>query len=226
MFENPTRPILAAFAFALALNGASALAAGPAPMEAALARIAHDWAQVTFTMTDEDAQNTRLKALADQAAQVVASYPDRAEPLIWEAVILSGEAKTAGTFSALGYAKQSRDLLEKAERLDYRALDGAVPTSLGALYYLVPGFPLGFGDNDKARQYLEQAVEMSPTGLDANYFYGDFLYQEGEYKQATVVLKRALTAPVNAQRPVWDTGRRAQIRDLLSKVDAKLAADG
>ena len=38
------------------------------------------------------------------------------------------------------------------------ALDAGAPTSLGVLYYRVPGFPFGFGDNDKARQLLAQAV--------------------------------------------------------------------
>jgi tetratricopeptide (TPR) repeat protein len=194
-------------------------------MSVALGRIAHEWARVTYEVKGSSKQEELMKALAIQTARIAARYPGRAEPLVWEGVIASSEAKYSGMFSALGFAKQARDIFEIAGRLDYRALDGAIPTSLGALYYMVPGFPIGFGDNEKARQYLEQAVEMNPSGLDSNYFYGDFLYGQGEYQKAAAVLRRALTAPHDAQRPVWDAGRRAEIRVLLSKTDRKLASD-
>lgn len=217
------RRLLTAGALALAATSAAA-AAEPQGMQSRLDDLAHQWAHVTYEVGDEDMQETGMQALADKAAAVVADYPDRAEPLIWNAVIASSEAKYAGMFGALDYAKQSRDLLEKAGRLDYRAMNGAIPTSLGALYYLVPGFPLGFGDNDKARQYLEQGVKMSPDGLDSNYFYGDFLADQGDYDGAATVLKHALAAPADTARPVWDAGRRAEIRDLLSTVNAKLAS--
>jgi tetratricopeptide (TPR) repeat protein len=121
-------------------------------------------------------------------------------------------------------AKDARNLFEKAGRIDYRAVDGAVPTSLGALYYKVPGFPLSFGDNAQARRYLEDGLKISPNGLDANYFYADFLFEVGEYPRAVTVLKHALSAPPDVERPVWDAGRRAEIRTLLTQVEAKLAS--
>lgn len=208
-----------------AMRMTAASAATPAGMDADLLKLARQWAHVTYQVKSEDAQDKQMRALDDEAGNIVKRYPNRAEPLIWQGVIASSEAKYAGTFSALGFAKQARSLLEKAGRFDYRALGGAVPTSLGALYYKVPGFPIGFGDNDKARQYLEQAVQMSPNGLDANFFYGDFLYQQGDYKKASAVLRRALRAPVNPERPVWDAGRRGEIRSLLAKVNEELASN-
>ena len=94
----------------------------------------------------------------------------------------------------------------------------------GSLYYLVPGFPLGFGDNDKARRYLEQAVAISPDGMDANFFYGDFLFRQGEYDKAKDVLAHALAIPANEDRPIWDAGRRGEIKAMLDKIDQKLAS--
>lgn len=221
-----SRASLSIIAFvALACAARAALAAGPSPMDAELRPINSEWARITYRLTDGDEKEKELQALADAASGVAGRYPDRAEPLIWEGIIASSEARYAGAFSALGFAKRAREMFEKAGRLDYRALDGAVPTSLGALYYMVPGFPLSFGDNGKARRYLEQGVEISPRGLDANFFYGDFLYRTGDYGKASTVLKRALDAPVDRQRPVWDAGRRAEIRTLLAKVDDKLASE-
>ncbi len=202
-----------------------ARAADPQNMDAALHRVAREWAEITYRMTGEDGQAKRMDALAREADALRVRFPGRAEPLIWEGVIASSQARYAGGFDALGYAKQARSLLETAGRIDYRALDGAVPTSLGALYYKVPGFPLGFGDDDKARSYLEQALQISPEGLDSNFFYGDFLYEQEDYAKAAAALKRALAAPAHPDRPVWDAGRRGEARALLAKIQQKLAAN-
>lgn len=223
MHSRTTLLLIALVAFAAAPRGAPA--ASPSPMDAEIRPIEAEWARITYQVRDNDEKEKDMQALAGAAAGVAARYPDRAEPLIWQGIIVSSEARYAGPFSALGYAKDAFALFEKAGRIDYRALDGAVPTSLGALYYMVPGFPLGFGDNGKARQYLEQGVEISPGGLDANFFYGDFLYRTGEYGRAAAVLRHALEAPTDRERLVWDTGRRTEIRALLAKVDQKLASD-
>jgi tetratricopeptide (TPR) repeat protein len=199
-------------------------AASPDSMAAELQQIAGSWAAIVYRVKDVDEQRTEMTALAEKAAAVANRYPDRAEPLIWRGVIASSEAKYANPFSALAFAKDARRFLETAGRIDYRALGGAVPTSLGALYYLVPGFPLAFGDDDKARQYLEQGIAINPNGLDANYFYGDFLFRQGEYRKAAQVLNQALGAPADPSRPVWYEGRRAEVKAVLAEVTQKLAS--
>lgn len=204
-----------------------ALAAGDAtPMAAELRSLEQKWAHVTYEVKDSSEQDRQMRVLAAEAAQIAARYPGRAEPLIWHGIILSSEAKYAGMMSAISFAKDARSMFEHAGRIDFRAVDGAVPTSLGALYFMVPGFPLGFGDNDKARRYLEQGIQISPNGLDAAHFYGDFLYAQGEYQKAAGVLKHALAVPADRQRPVWDAGRRSEIRAVLAKAEQRLAAGG
>lgn len=193
-------------------------------MTTELHRIESEWARIAYQVNDAGEQEKQMHALASQAANLAALYPGRAEPLIWQGIVVSSEAKYAGGIGALGLAKDARNLFEKAGRIDYRAVDGAVPTSLGALYYKVPGFPLSFGDNARARRYLEDGLKISPNGLDANYFYADFLFGVGEYKRADEVLKHALGVSRDSERPIWDAGRRAEIRTLLGQVEAKLAS--
>ena len=126
----------------------------------------------------------------------------------------------AGSLSAMGYAKNAKAILEQAYAKDPAALDAGAPTSLGVLYYRVPGWPLGFGDNDKARELLAQAVSLAPNGMDANYFYADFLISQHEYAAAYKVLRHASSLPPQQNRPLWDKNRRAVIRELMAKTQA------
>ena len=106
--------------------------------------------------------------------------------------------------------------------MDPKALDAGAATSLGVLYYRVPGFPVGWGDNSKARQYLEQAVASPPNGRDAHYFYADFLYEQGEYQKAEQVLKVALSLPHHPERPIWDLYFPKVMEGLMQKVHSKM----
>ena len=143
-----------------------------------------------------------------------------AHPIVWIGIIISEQASLANDngspLKALELAKRARDILEKVEKTAPVTMDAGAPTTLGVLYDRVPGFPIGFGDKARARHYLEEAIRSAPNGLDANYFYGDFLYRHGEQAEAATVLERALTLPELSNRPIWDKSRRAAIREILS----------
>ena len=119
--------------------------------------------------------------------------------------------------SAMGYAKRAKAILEEAYKKDPSALDAGAPTSLGVLYYRVPGWPIGFGSNKQAAALLRQAVSLAPNGMDANYFYADFLMSQHEYAAAYKYLKHALSLPPQKDRPLWDKNRRAVIKELMAK---------
>jgi tetratricopeptide (TPR) repeat protein len=193
-----------------------------ASMDEGIRQIQHDWAMAKY-QTAEDQQDKAFTALTTRAEQLSKQYPDRAEPKIWQAIVESTHAGVSGGLGALGKVKHARSLLEAAEKQDATALQGSIYTSLGSLYYQVPGWPLGFGDDDKAEQYLKKALTMNPDGIDANYFYGDFLREDGRYKEATVYLEKAINAPSRADRPIADAGRRDEARAQLARVKESLA---
>ena len=118
-------------------------------------------------------------------------------------------------------AKESREQLEAALKLDPTALNGSAYTSLGTLYHKVPGFPLGFGSDKKARENLERALELNPDGIDPNYFYAEFLFDQGDYAGARRHIEKALEAPARPGRESADAGRRKDIAALLAKVRAR-----
>jgi tetratricopeptide (TPR) repeat protein len=180
--------------------------------------IQRDWAVANYRM-EGDAQKAALQSLVrNTEAAVEASEGKEAALLIWDGIVKSTLAGKQGGFGALSLVKASRKSLERALDIDPDALNGSAYTSLGALYYQVPGWPLGFGDKDKARELLEKAVSINPHGIDSNYFYGDFLAQQKDYGAARVALQHALDAPPRTSRALADEGRRAEIEELLKSL--------
>jgi tetratricopeptide (TPR) repeat protein len=202
------------------VTGGTALASNNKAMDADIHNIELRWEHIKFDEDGSPNQFDHIDALAKLAAGLVEKYPGRVEPLIWEGIVTSEEAGMAGTLSAMGYAKKAKAVLEQAYERDPAALDGGAPTSLGVLYSRVPGWPIGFGDNKKALELLTQGVSLAPNGMDANYFYADFLMTQHDYAAADKVLKHALALPPQTDRPLWDKNRRAVIRELMAKAEA------
>lgn len=188
-----------------------------ADMASDVSAVNHGWAHITYEVKGSSTQTKALDKLAKEAATIVARYPGQAEPLLWQGIIVSEQANRANFFHKLGLATKARDILQKAYSIDPKAAQGGAAMSLGVLYYKVPGSPLAWGDDDKAGRLLKQALALDPDGLDANYFYGDYLLDQGDKAGARTHLQKALRAPRDPNRQVWDAGRRREVRALLAK---------
>jgi tetratricopeptide (TPR) repeat protein len=182
--------------------------------------IQQQWAFINYQLP-ESKREEAFTALEEKAQALAERHADRAEPKLWQAIIISTHAGVRGGLGALGMVKKARELLLQAEAIDAAIMDGSIYTSLGSLYYQVPGWPLGFGDDDKARSLLLEALQRNPDGIDPNYFYGDFLYRNGETEAALAALGRALQAPARPDRPLADAGRREEIRTLIAKIQTQ-----
>jgi len=143
---------------------------------------------------------------------------------VWEAIVLASLAHAQGGIGALGKAKRSRDLLLEAEKIDADAMNGSIYATLGSLYGKVPGWPIGFGDKKKAREYLDKAIAIDPSSIDSNFFYADFLVDQGDYASAAKFLRRALDAPPRPGRDDADAGRRGEVQKMLAMLREKHAA--
>lgn len=181
-----------------------------------------EWAHIKYQIADKEAQIAAIEKLEKQAAQVTAANPNRAESMIWEAIILSTDAGITKGISGLPKVERAKNLLEASEKIDPQALDGSAHTSLGSLYYQVPGWPVGFGDDKKAEEHLKTGLQINPNGIDPNYFYGDFLLQVDRTEEAKTYLSRALQAPDRPGRELADAGRRQEIKAALAKADETL----
>ena len=159
---NLPRTVLARLlAAAVLAAGVAPALAGAAPVDDAVAELQRDWAVIRY-QTPAAEREKRFEALAARAHRVSESFPGRSEPLVWEGIVVSSLAGEKGGLGALGLVKQARVMYERAIQIDGKALDGSAYNSLGVLYYKVPGWPLGFGDKDKARELLQSSLFYEP----------------------------------------------------------------
>lgn len=191
-----------------------------ADLDGDIAHLQQRWAEVNYQLEGKT-RETEFERLAQEADAVTGRYPGAAESWIWSGIIKSTFAGAKGGLGALSLAKASKADLEKAMTLNDMALDGSAYTSLGTLYYSVPGWPVGFGDDDKAEELLLKALALNPDGIDSNYFYGSFLVTEKRYIEARKYLHKAQMAAPRPNRPVADAGRQQEILDALAEIEGK-----
>ena len=175
------------------------------------------WAEVNYQL-ESNLQEDAFEQLSAEAMMVTSQYPDAAEAWIWSGIIKSTYAGAKGGLGALSLVKDAKADLEKALELDPQALEGSAYTSLGTLYYSVPGWPIGFGDDDYAEELLLMALDLNPDGIDPNYFYGSFLAGERRYDEARQYLMKAQQAPARPGRALADASRQDEIADLLAEI--------
>jgi tetratricopeptide (TPR) repeat protein len=205
--------IAAILAFAAMLP----MATQAAPVDDAVVELQRDWEVIRY-QTPASEREKRFEQLSGKAHQVSVKFPGRSEPLVWEGIIVSSWAGEKGGLGALGLVKQAKSLYEQAIQIDGQVLEGSAYNSLGVLYYKVPGWPVGFGDKDKARELLQKAIAINPQGIDPNFFYGEYLVETKQPEQAAMYLERVLQAPPRPGRQIADTGRRQEARELLAKI--------
>ncbi len=178
------------------------------------------WAEIKYQTPEADQEKAFVPLVAEaeklRAANTSAPY------LIWEAIIRSTYAGAKGGLGALEEVKQAKKLLEQAIKLDPAAMNGSAYTSLGSLYYQVPGWPVGFGDDKKAKELLLKGLSYNPDGIDSNYFYGDYLLDQKNYQQAVVAFEKALKAAPRPGRESADAGRKGEIETALAKAKQHL----
>lgn len=208
--------ILSGFLGAAVLCSAGAFAG----VDEDVIRLQHEWERIKYQSAPAN-QQKEFEQLTAEAEKISVMYPNRAEAQIWHGIIEASYAGAKGGIGALSLVKDARRSLERALEINPNALNGSAYTSLGSLYYQVPGWPIGFGDNKKALEFLEKGLALNPDGIDPNYFHGDFLFRNGDLDGSERALRKALLAPPRTGRTLADEGRRKEIRQLLDRIAEK-----
>jgi tetratricopeptide (TPR) repeat protein len=202
------------------LFSAASLAGDPLPPEVGELRAA--WDEANFVLQG-DTQKEAILKLVEQCDPLLEKLLKNQAALTWCGIVKSTYAGHAGALSAMKYAKAARSDLEAALKLGEGEMAGIANTSLGTLYFKVPGWPIGFGNDNKARALLETGLAANPDDVDANFFMADFLNEEGELEAAKSYLELAAAAPAWPDRAVAYQGRQSEIATMLETIDKALA---
>ncbi|MBV7296415.1 tetratricopeptide repeat protein [Enterovibrio paralichthyis] len=176
------------------------------------------WAKCQYDTFNKDNKISCLNSLIAETQQAIANDPSRNDLKVWLAINKSSLAGLEGGLGALSMVEEARDLLVDVIKVQPQVLEGSAFTSLGTLYYRVPGWPIGFGDDDEAEAMLQKALALNPDGIDPNFFYGDFLASQGKKTEAIAYLKRAQQASPREGRELADKGRQTEIMRKLEEL--------
>ena len=190
------------------------------PLKDALKNIETEWASVYYS-TPKHKQGPAYVQLLDKTVNLSKQYPNAAEPIFWQAVVKATYADQQDAFSALSAIHEARDLLIKAIKINPETMDGSAYVTLGTLYYMAPKWPIAFGDDNAAKQMLETALKINPDGIDANYFYGEFLLLHNKPNDAAIYFERATAAPARAEQLYADNQLKAEARLALKNTQER-----
>lgn len=185
-------------------------------LAADLGQVQQRWAEAQYQLQG-DAKEAAFAQLVKETDSAGAQDPAL---LTWKGIVNSSYAGAKGGLGALKYAKAAKAAFEAVIAKDASTLNGSALTSLGVLYHKVPGWPIGFGDDKKAAELLKRGLAANPDGIDSNYFYAEFLFDQGDKTAARQHLLKARSAAPRAGRESADRGRQGEISALLAKLES------
>lgn len=118
------------------------------------------------------------------AEQALARNADDVVGLFWKAAAMGKMAGDSGILNALRMLRPMEKILLKVVALDEKYGNAGGHRALGRMYHQLPGFPIGFGSNQKALMHLKRAHELFPRDIITRAFYAEILYDEGRKEEA------------------------------------------
>ncbi|MBM4206554.1 MAG: hypothetical protein FJ190_00615 [Gammaproteobacteria bacterium] len=177
--------------------------------------IESEWASIYYTLPKAK-QQAAYEALLNQTAKLSDENPQSSELLFWQAILLASNAELQDGFTALKAIHKARDLLQKSISINPQTANGSAYVTLGTLYYMVPKWPIAFGDDEKAEEMFQSALKINPTGIDTNYFYGDFLLAANSQQEAQQYFEKAIDAPIRKEQAFADNKLKDQVKLALN----------
>jgi tetratricopeptide (TPR) repeat protein len=178
------------------------------------------WSEI-FYEKPKTLHSELYKELLVEVKKLEQHYPNSAEPLIVEAIVLCTMSGASIGIDSIGMLEDAKTLLERAIDINPPALEGAAYITLGNLYRRLPGWPILYGNPELARQYFLTALHLYPEAIDSNYFYGDYLLSKGDYAEAAKFLEKAMRAPIRPSLIISDKKVRGEAGEALNAAKNK-----
>lgn len=169
-----------------------------------LNNIESEWASIYYSKSNSN-KSRAYNHLLDKIIALSEQHTDNAELIFWQAVVKATNADHQDGLAALNSVKDARKLLAKAIEINPKTMNGSAYVTLGTLYYMVPKWPIAFGDEQTAQKMLAIALQINPNGIDSNYFYGKFLLSQNKSDEAAKYFERAVKAPARNEQLYADS---------------------
>ncbi len=143
---------------------------------------------------------------------------DSLEANFWLAVNSGSYGQEKGIMQSLAMISPIKAAAEKAIELDAHYFYGGPWRVLGRLYNKAPGFPFSIGNNKKAIECLEKAVEIGPKFYLNHLFLAEAYISNREKSKAKTNLEWILEAELNKNHELEDEGYKREAESLLEKL--------
>ena len=151
----------------------------------------------------------------------IVEFPDCAPMYLHTAIVWGLWGQEYGIMKAAkqGVAGNIKKYCEKTIELDPKLEGGSAYRVLGRVYFKAPKIPflLRWPSKDKAVEFLNTAIEISPENLTAQQFLAEALHATGEKEKALAMAKKAMEQPISADFKVEDIFVKRNIAKLLAE---------
>ncbi|MDC8445477.1 MAG: TRAP transporter TatT component family protein [Nitrosomonas sp.] len=134
---------------------------------------------------------TADKALAGNADEIVALY--------WKAVAMGKLSEEMGILNSLRMTRPMEKLFLRVIALDEHYDNAGGHKALGRMYFRLPGFPVSFGNKEKAVFHLRRALALYPRDIIARAFYAEALYDMGKKQEAIQLAEAIVATPIETE---------------------------
>ena len=148
----------------------------------------------------------------------VAINEDSLEGNFWLAVNYGSFGQEKGIMQSLALVSPMKERAERAAEIDANYFYGGPWRVLGRLYHKAPGFPFSIGNNKKAIECLEKAVELGPKFYLNRLFLAEAYLSNRDRQKAREHLEWILAAPLNVNHEREDEDYKRQAAELLEKL--------
>lgn len=143
---------------------------------------------------------------------------DSVEANFWLAVNYGAFGQEKGIMQSLALVNPIKNLAEKVIELDEAYFYGGAWRVLGRLYNKAPGFPFSIGNNKKAVECLEKAVDLGPKFFLNHLFLAEAYISNRDKSKAKERLEWILNTPPNKNHEREDEEYKREAALLLENL--------
>lgn len=154
-------------------------------------------------------------AAVEYAKRAVEAEPTAVDGRYWYALTIGRLGEAQGILRSLSAAGDMRRELETL--LELAPDHAGAHFALGMLYYRLPGWPLSFGDNNRALELMSAAVELAPDHTTYRLGLAELLLDMRRRDEAIELLEAIIEMPLTPNEPMESAEDKVKAQELLQR---------